>query len=64
MTEGNYLKTFNENIMHRTSHTSSRFRAEQKAMGFNVSKLQAVACLAVSVGVSIGMIVWGVKAFV
>jgi hypothetical protein len=61
---GSYLKTFNGDVMQRTSHTGSRFRAEQKTMDFNVSKFQAIACMTVSVGVSIGMIFWSVKAFV
>jgi hypothetical protein len=45
--------------MHRIIPQSTKFRAERKAMGFTMNKLQTVACLAASVAVSIGIIVWG-----
>jgi hypothetical protein len=45
--------------MHKTTHPSTKFRAERKARGFTVNKLQAVACLVVSVAVSVGISLLG-----
>jgi len=42
---------------------SAKLRAERKSMGFNINKFQAFACVAVSIAVSIGLILWGVKTF-
>lgn len=39
------------------------FRSEQESPSFNFNKLQAVICIAASALVSIGVIVWLVKAF-
>lgn len=42
---------------------TTQFHAEQKKTAFNVNKLQAVACMAVSAAVSIGLIAWVANAF-
>jgi hypothetical protein len=49
--------------MHKATHSEAKFRAEKKAMGFNMNKLQAVICLSVSMIISIGLISLGFKAF-
>jgi hypothetical protein len=49
--------------MHKTTHSDAKFRAEKKAMRFNINKLQAVVCLVLSMAVSVVLIVLGVKGF-
>jgi hypothetical protein len=39
--------------------TNTKYRAQRKAMGFTMSKLQTIACLAASFGLGIGIIFWG-----
>lgn len=50
--------------MYKPMQQSTKFRTEQKALRFNVNKLQAVACLIASATVSIGLIYLGVKPFI
>lgn len=49
--------------MYKPMQRDAKFRAEQKALRFNMSKLQAVACLLASAIVSIGLIYLGVRPF-
>jgi hypothetical protein len=50
--------------MHKTIEQDAKFRAEKKALGFNLSKLQAAGCLAVSALASIGLIYFGATALI
>lgn len=50
--------------MFKPTQHSAKFRAERKALGFNVSKLQAVLCLLTSAAISIGLIYLGIKPFI
>jgi hypothetical protein len=50
--------------MYKAIDETPKFRAEKKAMRFNVSKLQAVACIALSVLASISLIYFGATAFI
>ncbi len=50
--------------MSKPIQQSAKFRTEQKALRFNVSKLQAVACLLASAAVSIGLIYLGITPFI
>jgi hypothetical protein len=50
--------------MYKPMQRSAKFRAEQKALRFNVSKLQAVACLLASAAVTIGLIYLGIRLFI
>lgn len=50
--------------MYKPTQQSTKFRAEKKALGFNVSKLQAVLCLVTSAAVSVGLIFLGIKPFI
>lgn len=50
--------------MYKPMQRSAKFRAEQKAMRFNINKLQAVACLVASAAVSIGLIYLGIRPFI
>jgi hypothetical protein len=45
-------------------HTGTKFRLQKKALGMHLNKVQAALCVAVSAAVSIGLIVWGVEAFI
>jgi hypothetical protein len=54
----------NKVIMNSHDHTGTKFRLQKKALGLNLNKLQAALCLAASVAISVGLIVWGVEAFI
>ena len=45
-------------------HTGTKYRLQKKALGMHLNKFQAALCVAVSAAVSIGLIVWGVEAFI
>lgn len=46
--------------MHRSSQESV---VSEPKLHFNVNKLQAVACMALSAAVSISLIVWAINSF-
>jgi hypothetical protein len=50
--------------MHKALHTTSKYYAGKKLTKFNINKLQAVLCIAMSAAVSISLILLGVKTFV
>jgi len=45
-------------------HTGTKFRLQKKSLGMHLNKFQAVLCVAISAALSLGLIVWGVKAFI
>ena len=51
-------------IMNTNEHTGTKFRLQKKSLGVHINKLQATLFLAASVAISIGLIVWGVEAFI
>jgi hypothetical protein len=50
--------------MNSHDHTGTKFRLQKKSLGLHMNKLQASICLAVSVAISVGLLVWGVEAFI
>lgn len=50
--------------MNTNEHTGSKFRMQKKSLGLHLNKVQATLCLAASVAISVGLIVWGVEAFI
>jgi hypothetical protein len=58
------LRKINGDKMYKTIRHSPKFRAEKKAMGFNLSKLQAAGCVALSVLASTSLIYFGATAFI
>jgi hypothetical protein len=50
--------------MNTSEHTGTKFRLQKKGLGLHLNKLQATLCLAASVAISVGLIVWGVEAFI
>jgi hypothetical protein len=54
----------NKKRMNTNDHTGTKFRLQKKSLGLHMSKLQATLCLAASVAISVGLIVWGVEAFI
>ena len=50
--------------MNTNEHTGSKFRMQKKSLGLHLNKVQATLCLAASVAVSVGLIIWGVEAFI
>jgi hypothetical protein len=50
--------------MNTSEHTGTKFRLQKKALGLHLNKLQATLCLAASVAISVGLIAWGVEAFI
>lgn len=50
--------------MNTNEHTGSKFRMQKKSLGLHLNKVQATFCLAASVAISVGLIVWGVEAFI
>jgi hypothetical protein len=50
--------------MNTNDHTGTKFRLQKKSLGLHMNKLQATLCLAASVAISVGLIVWGTKAFI
>jgi hypothetical protein len=50
--------------MHNLIEENPKFRTEKKSMQFNVSKLQAAGCVALSVLASISLIYFGATAFI
>lgn len=45
-------------------HTGTKFRLQKKSLGMHLNKFQAVLCVAASAAFSIGLIIWGVEAFI
>lgn len=45
-------------------HTGTKFRLQKKSLGMHLNKLQAALCVAASAALSIGLIAWGVEAFI
>lgn len=45
-------------------HTGTKFRLQKKSLGMHLSKLQATLCVATSAALSIGLVLWGVEAFI
>lgn len=45
-------------------HTGTKFRLQKKSLGIHLNKFQAALCVAASAALSIGLIVWGVEAFI
>ena len=45
-------------------HTGTKFRLQKKSLGMHLSKFQAALCVALSAAFSIGLIIWGVEAFI
>jgi hypothetical protein len=45
-------------------HTGTKFRLQRKSLGLHLNKVQATLCLAASVAISVGLICWGVEAFI
>lgn len=50
--------------MNSKDHNGTKFRLQKKALGFYLNKLEATLCLAATVAISIGLIAWGVEAFI
>jgi hypothetical protein len=50
--------------MNTNNHTGTKFRLQKKGLGLNLNKLQATLCVAASVAISVGLLVWGVEAFI
>lgn len=50
--------------MNTKDHTGTKFRLQKKNLAWNLNKLQAALCLAASVAISVGLIAWGVEAFI
>ncbi len=50
--------------MNSSDHTGTKFRLQKKSLGLHLNKFQATLCLAASVAISVGLIVWGVEAFI
>ena len=50
--------------MYKPTQQGTKFRMEKKALRFNVSKMQAVACLVASATISLGLIYLGIKPFI
>jgi len=45
-------------------HNGTKFRLQKKSLKMNLNKFQAALCLAASVAISVGLIAWGVEAFI
>ncbi|MET0962104.1 MAG: hypothetical protein ABWY05_04695 [Noviherbaspirillum sp.] len=50
--------------MNSSEHTGTKFRLQQKSLGLHINKFQAALFVVASVAVSMGLIVWGVEAFI
>ncbi|WP_283442118.1 hypothetical protein [Noviherbaspirillum suwonense] len=50
--------------MNMHEHSGTKFRLQKKSLGLHLNKLQASLCLAASVAISVGLIVWGAEAFI
>jgi hypothetical protein len=51
-------------VVGMNQHTGTKFRLQKKSLGMHLNKFQAVLCVAVSAALSIGLIIWGVEAFI
>jgi hypothetical protein len=51
-----FLFYFNEVTMYKPMQRNAKLRAEPKALGLNINKIQAAACILASAAVSIGLI--------
>lgn len=54
----------NKILMNTNEHTGTKFRLQKKSLGLHLNKLQATLCLAASVAISVGLIIWGAEAFI
>ena len=45
-------------------HTGTKFRLQKKSLGMHLNKLQATLCVAASAALSVGLIAWGMEAFI
>jgi len=45
-------------------HNGTKFRLQRKSLGIHLNKVQAALCLAASVAISVGLIAWGLEAFI
>jgi hypothetical protein len=61
---GNDYQEKQESNMGPKGHTGTKFRLQRKSLGMHLNKLQATLCLAASVAISVGLIFWGVEAFI
>ena len=50
--------------MYKSLHPSTKLRFAKKSTGLNISKLQAVLCIATSAVVSTGLLALGVQPFI
>lgn len=51
-------------MMNTNDHTGTKYRLQKKSLGVHLNKLQATLFLAASAAISVGLIVWGVEAFI
>jgi hypothetical protein len=61
---GNDHQEKQENNMGPKDHTGTKSRLQRKSLGIHLNKVQATLCLAASVAISVGLILWGVEAFI
>ena len=51
-------------MINTNDHTGTKYRLQKKSLGVHLNKLQATLFLAASAAISVGLIVWGVEAFI